>query len=75
MSEPTTTRQALRRAIGRTARMKFYLRYPDGSLQFTEGATTDDVSSTEAFYCNKLALWISFKPDNSILSDHYPAAC
>ena len=55
MAEPTTTRLALRRAIGRTARMKFYLRYPNGSLDFTQGATTDDVSDTQAFYCDKLA--------------------
>jgi len=55
MAEPTSTRLALRRAIGRTARMKFYLRYPAGSINFSQGADTDDVSDTETFYCNKLA--------------------
>ncbi len=57
MAEPTTTRLALRRAIGRTARMKFYLRYPNGSLEFSSdgGTSTDDVNSTEVFYCDKLA--------------------
>jgi len=55
MAEPTTNRLTLRRAIGRTARMEFYLSYPNGSLNFTQGTSTDDVSDTEAFYCNKLA--------------------
>ena len=59
MAEPTSTRLALRRAIGRTARMDFYLRYPSGSLNFdaNESGDTSRVTSTTAFYCDKLPQW------------------
>lgn len=55
MGDITTSRQTLRRAIGRKARMKFFQRYPPGSLNFTtSGDTNTSASSTEVFYCTSL---------------------
>ena len=55
MSEPLVTRQTLRRDIAKTARMRFPLRYPDGSLSFTQGGDSNSgTNSTEVFYCTSL---------------------
>ena len=55
MSEPVVTRRTLRRDIGKTARMRFYLRYPDGNLDFSAGADSNTpANDTQVFYCNSL---------------------
>jgi len=55
MSEPTTTRKALRRAIGLKAGMAFYKKYPANYLKLTAGSGTDASScTTEKMYCTSL---------------------
>ena len=54
MAEPTVARSTLRKAIARTDRMQFFLRYPAGSLTFTAGGDSNaSVSDTEVWYCSK----------------------
>jgi len=54
-SEVTVTRKTLRRDIGKSARMRFYLRYPDGEAAFTpSGDSNAFAASTEVFYCTNL---------------------
>jgi len=63
MAEPTATRAGIRQAIGRLARMPFYLRYSGGStiLGSTEQTTTQlaaaDLTQPEDFWKAQYA-WI-----------------
>jgi len=55
MAEPTVARSTLRKAIARTARMQFFLRYPAGSLTFTAGGDSNaSANDAEVWYCTKL---------------------
>ena len=67
MAEPTTSRKTLRRAIGKKARMRFYLSYKDQELLFTtSGDSNAGACSTETFFCNKLAQGDGYWEDSYI---------
>jgi len=72
MAEPVSTRQQIRRAIGRLARMDFYMRYADGfvTANSTEQTTTQiavpDLTQRDDFWNNSFVWQITSSEDRRI---------
>lgn len=57
MAEPTTTRQNIRRAIGRAAHLEFFLRYGAGEVALTSAGDTTTVTLTSTALSQDTDFW------------------